>query len=67
MRGSERTHFDFTDKLTAGPGTTWQIKRASFDHVLAKQAEAYGADIRYGHAVTAVDVTGEQALVDVQP
>ena len=66
LRGNERTHFDFTDKFTAGPGTTWQIKRAPFDHVLAKQAAAYGADIRYGHTVTAVDVGGEQALVDVQ-
>ena len=65
LRGNERTHFDFSDKFTAGPGTTWQIKRAPFDHVLAKQAAAYGAEIRYGHTVTAVDVAGELPSADV--
>ena len=65
LRGNERTHFDFGDKFTAGPGSTWQIKRAPFDHVLAKQAAAYGAEIRYGHTVTAVDVAGELPCADV--
>ena len=45
--------FDFTKKFSNGPGTTFQVKRASFDKVLADRAEELGVDIRYKHNVTA--------------
>ncbi len=44
--------FDFTDKFTAGWGTTFQVERAQFDQVLADEAERQGVEIRYGHTVT---------------
>ena len=44
-------HFDFTKKFTDGPGTTFQVKRAEFDKLLADEAEKQGAHIRYGHSV----------------
>ena len=65
-KGDLRSDFDFRDKFSPGWGTTYQVQRAHFDHVLAKAAQKAGAEIRYGHAVTAVDVQGEQPSVQVR-
>ena len=51
MRDGCYTDFDFRDKHTPGWGTTYQVQRADFDHVLAKEAERFGAEIRYRHEV----------------
>ncbi|MEO8743372.1 MAG: NAD(P)/FAD-dependent oxidoreductase [Lysobacteraceae bacterium] len=64
--GDARTQFDFRQKFSKGWGTTYQVQRADFDKVLADCAEAAGATVRYRHAVTAVDVSGEKPLVDVR-
>lgn len=63
--GQKRSHYNFTEKFSDGPGTTWQVRRADFDNLLAQQAQQYGADIRFGHEVTAVDVESEQPILTV--
>ncbi|WP_343581217.1 NAD(P)/FAD-dependent oxidoreductase [Acinetobacter sp.] len=63
--GVKRSHYDFTEKFSEGPGTTWQVRRADFDHLLAQQAQHYGADIRFGHEVIAVDVEAEHPVLTV--
>ena len=52
------TEFDFSDKFSAGWGTTYQVPRARFDQVLADAAAAQGVDIHYRHRILAVDVRG---------
>lgn len=64
--GEQRSHYDFTQKWSDGPGTTWQIRRAHFDDLLAKQAAAYGAEIRFEHEVVAVDVETEHPILTVK-
>lgn len=66
LKGKKRSFYDFTQKFSEGPGTTWQVRRASFDHLLAQQAEKMGTDIRFGHEVLAVNVDGEQPVLDVK-
>ena len=56
-RNGVGTAFDFTRKFSPGPGTTFQVQRAHFDRLLAKQAQAAGADIRFGQRITAFDYT----------
>lgn len=46
--------FDFTEKFSIGPGTTYQVKRASFDKLLADETASKGVDIRYGHSLTKI-------------
>ncbi len=36
--GSRYTEFDFTDKFSDGPGTTYQVRRAVFDKILIEEA-----------------------------
>lgn len=57
------TEFNFTEKFTPGHGTTFQVQRARFDQILADEAARFGADVRYRHEITAVDVNGPQPQV----
>ena len=66
LKGSQRSHYDFREKFSDGPGTTWQVRRANFDHLLASQAEKMGAEIRFGHEVTAVDVETAHPILTVK-
>jgi flavin-dependent dehydrogenase len=66
MRDGQYTDFDFRDKFSAGWGTTYQVRRAHFDHVLAKEAERFGAEVRYCHEVLTVDLEGDSPLVTVK-
>ncbi len=54
------TGFDFREKFSEGPGTTYQVPRARFDQVLAESADKAGADVRFGHKITDVTVDAEQ-------
>jgi len=65
-RGERYTEFDFRDKFSEGWGTTYQVQRGRFDHVLAQEAERMGTEIRYRHAVQSVDLEGEQPLITVR-
>jgi flavin-dependent dehydrogenase len=51
MRNGRYTDFDFRDKHSQGWGTTYQVQRADFDHLLAREAERFGAQVRYRHEV----------------
>lgn len=61
-RGDKRTEFDFRDKFSKGWGSTFQVQRAKFDKVLADAAQRMGADVRYRHEVTTVEVNGTPKL-----
>lgn len=65
-RNGEHSSFDFNKKFSKGPGTTFQVKRAGFDKVLADRAEELGVDIRYKHEVVSVDFTDEAAFISVK-
>ena len=64
-RGGRRTEFDFRDKFSPGWGTTYQVQRGEFDHLLARGAERQGAQLRFGHEVQAMR-PGIRPEVDVR-
>src|SRR5690606_16964765 len=57
--GEKYAYYDFQEKFTDGPGTTFQVERAVFDKVLADEAEGQGVPIHYAHTITDCDVEGE--------
>ena len=63
VRGDEYGDFDFSDKFTPGRNSTFQVQRATFDKVLADEAEKQGVEIRYETRVTAVDNSGARPRV----
>ncbi len=63
MRGDEYGAFDFSQKFGDGRDSTFQVARATFDKVLADEAEKMGVEIRYETRVTAVDVSGDKPRV----
>lgn len=60
------SEFDFRDKFTAGHGTTFQVKRAQFDKILADEASRQGADIRYGNSVSDIELSDDGPTVHYQ-
>jgi flavin-dependent dehydrogenase len=56
MKDGVYTAFDFRDKHSEGWGTTYQVQRADFDHLLAKEAERQGAEIRFRHEVLNIEL-----------
>ncbi|MBZ9613073.1 NAD(P)/FAD-dependent oxidoreductase [Rheinheimera maricola] len=63
LKNDFRTAFDFTDKFSPGPGTTFQVKRAAFDKILADAAAEQGVQIRYGVTVNQVDINAPERTV----
>ena len=64
--GDRYTAFDFRDKFSPGWCTTYQVQRATFDKVLADAAARMGAEIRFRHEVTAIDLDGDKPRVSVR-
>jgi flavin-dependent dehydrogenase len=65
-KGEQYTEFDFGEKHSPGWSTTYQVPRARFDHLLALEAEAQGANISYRHEVVAIDIRGSRPRVRVK-
>lgn len=59
------TSFDFTEKFSPGRGTTYQVKRALFDKLLADETSKKGVNIRYGHQVNSVLRLKPEVCLDV--
>ncbi|MFU2047251.1 NAD(P)/FAD-dependent oxidoreductase [Avibacterium gallinarum] len=53
--GNRYTYFDFTDKFTAGAGTTFQVRRGIFDQILIDEVVKRGVDVRFGNEVLAFE------------
>src|SRR5690606_16726170 len=51
IRGDTICEFDFSKKHTEGWDWTWQVPRADFDNVLAKELVKKGIDIAFEHEV----------------
>ena len=64
--GGRYTYFDFTDKFSSGPGTTFQVRRALFDKILIDEAERQSVDVRFGHGVAAFDNSGAEARLRIE-
>jgi flavin-dependent dehydrogenase len=64
---TKHAQFDFREKFSPGWGTTYQVPRGPFDKALADAAARMGADIRYRHEVTRVDLSGEKPVLSVLP
>ena len=64
--GNRYTDFDFRETFTKSFGSTFQVQRATFDKVLADDAERQGVTIRYEEEIHAVDFSGERPLLSVR-
>lgn len=61
-RTGDYAFFSFADAMPGTPSHAWQVERARFDDMLARQAIARGAEIRFGEAATAIE-PGEDSVV----
>ncbi|MGF1718634.1 NAD(P)/FAD-dependent oxidoreductase [Vibrio kyushuensis] len=59
------TEFDFQDKFTDGPCTTFQVQRGNFDKILADSAQKQGIEIRYQHELKNIEFDSSGAVLDI--
>jgi flavin-dependent dehydrogenase len=57
-RDGAYSDYDFGDRFTPGRPSTFQVQRAQFDDLLAKEAARQGVEIRYEVEITAVSEPG---------
>lgn len=65
-RRGQYSEFNFEEKFSEGPGTTYQVKRADFDKRLADTVAAKGVEIRYLQEVMAMTEHADHALITVR-
>ena len=65
-REGRYTEFDFRDKFSPGPGSTFQVLRSRFDQILADEAARQGVQVRYRHEVVAGDFGDQGAELEVR-
>lgn len=66
VRRDERSNFDFREKFSPGWGTTYQVQRAKFDHLLIQHAERKGVTVAWGHAITSADMSGDLPVLGAE-
>lgn len=54
-RGGRYAPIEFSERLTPGRTTTFEVPRAKFDKLLADEAERQGVEIRYQTEIVSVD------------
>lgn len=59
---NQESIFEFDQKFTAGPDSTYQVKRADFDQILAKEAQNQGASFTFGVHVEEVQFSPNPVL-----
>lgn len=55
LQQGQFSEFDFDQKFSPGPSTTYQVQRDAFDQLLADGAAKNGADIYYRHQLETID------------
>lgn len=63
--GDESCTFDFSEQFSRGWTSTFEVKRASFDHILADRAQEMGARIEYGLSVTDFQSSDDGVTISV--
>ena len=64
-RGEAMESFDFSEKTSAGWGTTFQVQRARFDKILADEAQRQGVELRFGHQLRGFESGADGARLAV--
>lgn len=66
IRGEEKCVFDFSKKYGKGWDWTWQVPRAEFDDVVAKEVQRQGVDIEFQSEVIDVKFNGSDSISTVK-
>lgn len=66
IRGEQVCQFDFSQKYSKGWDWTWQVPRADFDNVLAKEVVRMGVPLSFETEVTNVEFFPDHQLTTVK-
>jgi len=66
IRNDQNCLFDFSEQYTDGWSWTWQVPRADFDQVLAKEVEKMGVSVSYESTLTDISFEGSTSVSTIQ-
>ena len=66
LNKEQHSEFCFSDKFTSGYDFTYQVKRDSFDLLLANEAQRMGVDIRWQQEVLEADFSQSKPVLTIQ-
>ena len=66
IRGEEQCIFDFSKKFGEGWDWTWQVPRAEFDDIMAKEVVRKGVDIEFETEVKGIAFNGSNSITTVK-
>jgi flavin-dependent dehydrogenase len=66
IRGEEKCIFDFSKKYGEGWDWTWQVPRAEFDDVVAKEVQRQGVNIEFQSEVIDVKFNGSDSISTIK-
>jgi len=62
--GEKISKFDFNEKFSEGPGSTFEVQRDHFDKLLADESEKSGVLIHYAEEITAANLNQDVKTVE---
>lgn len=63
VRGEKHAEYNFANKITPGYGYTFEVPRAEFDHLLIREAERMGAEVRFETEIVQADFSGPNPVI----
>lgn len=66
IRGNQKCIFDFSEKYGEGWNWTWQVPRAEFDDIVAKEVQRQGVEIAFQTEVVSVEFQGNRSWVTIK-
>lgn len=63
VRDACKVDFEFSAKTSPGYDHTYQVTRADFDLILAREAERQGAELHFGEEITGVEFSADGVTV----
>lgn len=66
IKGDRVGEFDFSDKFGEGWDWTWQVPRADFDHLLAREVQQMGVQILFETEVVSADFERENPVISLK-
>ncbi len=66
QRGGDLCDFNFSEGIHEGWSWTWQVQRAEFDQILAREAEKSGIPVHFKTAVEKIEFNGTDSVTTVR-
>ncbi|UXP30755.1 tryptophan 7-halogenase [Reichenbachiella agarivorans] len=66
IRKDDEIDISFDENFTPGWTWTWQVPRDEFDHILIKEAEKKGAEVKFEATIAKIDFQADKVVAEIE-